>query len=90
MAQERVVRGRLVTPTTVELEEPLAGMSGPVEVTLQLPGGTMIGRPEDPENFWVERTVEELAAEQGVSLPQKIDVLIGAGADLWDDAEDFD
>lgn len=38
--------------------------------------------------FWKEKTVEELAAEQGITLPQRIEDLLGAGKDLWkDDAE---
>jgi hypothetical protein len=38
--------------------------------------------------FWREKTVEELAAEQGVEIPQRIEDLLGAGENLWkDDAE---
>jgi len=40
--------------------------------------------------FWAPMTIEQLAAEQGVRLPQDIDALIGQGADLWEDDEDFE
>jgi hypothetical protein len=36
------------------------------------------------------KTIEELAAEQGVKLPQNLDELLGKGCDLWDDDEDFE
>jgi hypothetical protein len=36
------------------------------------------------------KTVEELAAEQGVQLPQNLDRLLGAGAQLWDSDAEFD
>ena len=40
--------------------------------------------------FWRKCTVDELAAEQGIAVPQSLDEMIGAAADLWDDDEDFD
>ena len=36
------------------------------------------------------KTIEELAAEQGVQLPQDFDRLLGAGAQLWDNDAEFD
>jgi hypothetical protein len=36
------------------------------------------------------RSLAELAAEQGVTGPQDVDALFGAGADLWDDDADFE
>jgi uncharacterized protein (DUF2384 family) len=36
------------------------------------------------------KTIEELAAEQGVALPQDLDAMIGAGKDLWDSDEEFE
>jgi hypothetical protein len=58
------------------------------------PDAAHTGEP-DPESlrrnaFWAPTTIDQLAAEQGVSLPQDIDSLIGQGADLWEDDEDFD
>jgi hypothetical protein len=40
--------------------------------------------------FQPRKTIEELAAEQGVSLPQDLDSLIGQGKDLWDSDEEFE
>lgn len=40
--------------------------------------------------FWRRKTIEELAAEQGVLLPQDLDAMIGAGKDLWDSDEEFE
>ena len=42
-----------------------------------------------PGGFWQPPTVDELAAEQGITAPQQIDEMIGAAAGLWDDDEDF-
>ncbi len=39
--------------------------------------------------FWRERTLDEIAAQQGVSVPQPLDEMVGAAANLWDDDEDF-
>jgi type II secretory pathway component PulM len=36
------------------------------------------------------KTIEELAAEQGVELPQNLDRLFGAGEQLWDNDAEFD
>lgn len=41
-------------------------------------------------DFWRQRTIDELAARQGIAVPQPIDQVIGAAADLWDDDEDCD
>ena len=41
------------------------------------------------EGFWQERTVDELAVDQGIVIPQQLGGLIGAAAELWDDEEDF-
>lgn len=39
--------------------------------------------------FWRERTLDEIAAQQGVSVPQPLDEMVGAAANLWEDDEDF-
>jgi hypothetical protein len=49
----------------------------------------MTGEATFPGEFWQGRPVEELASEQGVSIPQDVDSLIGAGGDLWEDDEEF-
>jgi hypothetical protein len=36
------------------------------------------------------KTVEEIMAEQGITGPQDLDTLIGAGADLWNSDEELD
>ena len=41
------------------------------------------------ESFREERTLAELAAEQRVMIPQPMEEMIGAAAELWDDEEDF-
>lgn len=43
-----------------------------------------------PGDFWRERTLDELAAQQGITVPQPLDELFGAATELWDDDEDFD
>jgi hypothetical protein len=48
----------------------------------------MHDRPD--AEFWKRKTVEELAAEQGITRPQSLDDLIGAAADLWASDEEFE
>jgi hypothetical protein len=45
---------------------------------------------EAAEDFWNEKTLEQLSSEQGIAGPQPLAGLMGAGADLWDDEEDFE
>jgi hypothetical protein len=47
-------------------------------------------QPRKRAGFLKEKTIEELAAEQGVTLPQRIEDLIGAGKDLWDSDAEFE
>ena len=42
------------------------------------------------EGFWREKTIEELAAEQGIRPVERLEDILGRGADLWDDDEDFE
>jgi hypothetical protein len=42
------------------------------------------------EEFWREPTVEEVAAEQGVTIPQDLELGLGEAADLWEDDADFE
>lgn len=36
------------------------------------------------------KSIEEIACEQGITLPQDLSKLIGAGADLWESDEELD
>jgi len=36
-----------------------------------------------------QRTIDEIGREQGITSPQDLQSLIGAGADLWDSDEEF-
>jgi hypothetical protein len=42
------------------------------------------------EDFWCEKSLEELVAEQGIQVPTKYEEVLGGGANLWDSDEDFD
>lgn len=76
-----VVRGRLCDPRHIELDDPAPIPEGAVEVALRsLAQG---------EAFWTERSIEDLAAEQGLSQPVPLTRLLGQGADLWDSDQDF-
>ena len=46
--------------------------------------------PTTLTGFWSKSTVDELASEQGIDVPQRLDAVIGAASDLWDDNDDFD
>lgn len=43
-----------------------------------------------PSQFWRARTIDEIAAQQGIAVPQPLDQVIGAAADLWEDDGDCD
>ena len=42
------------------------------------------------DEFRREPAVTELVAEQSITVPQRLDTMIGAGAELWEDDEDLD
>jgi hypothetical protein len=42
------------------------------------------------EAFWQEKSLEQLAAEQGVSAVLRFEDLWGKGSDLWTDEDDFE
>jgi hypothetical protein len=46
--------------------------------------------PKAKGDSWRKKSIEELAAEQGVRLPQDLDELIGQGKDLWRSDEEFE
>lgn len=54
--------------------------------------GALPGVPPHGANaaFWKSKTIEELAAEQGVSIPQDINTLLGAGEGLWANDAEFE
>jgi len=45
--------------------------------------------PSD-DDFWHERSVEELASLQGVAAPKTLNDVLGKGDDLWEDGADFE
>lgn len=42
------------------------------------------------EGFWREKTIEELAAEQGVRPVERLEDILGRHADLWESDEEFE
>src|SRR5437879_1356148 len=42
------------------------------------------------EDFWSEPTIQELAEEQDVAIPQRLEDLVGQGSDLWADQAEFE
>ncbi len=42
------------------------------------------------ETFWCEKTLEQLASEQGVSVIRESEEVWGKAANLWDDDDDFE
>lgn len=41
-------------------------------------------------DFWVPKTLEELAAEQGVQPIERLEEVLGCGADLWRDENEWE
>lgn len=70
-----------------EMEETRCRRSGVSD--LKRPRGGSDQPPALPEEFQPGSTIDELAFDQGIVAPQQIGKLIGAGADLWNDEEDF-
>ncbi len=77
-----LVRGCLCDPRHIELNDPAPIPEREVEVWLRT--------FPNPASFWKERTIEELAAEQGVAGPQSLDELMGQGSVLWGSEREFD
>ena len=46
--------------------------------------------PMPPANLWRKRTVAEPAAEQQIPVPQRLNGIVRAAAELWNDDRDFD
>jgi hypothetical protein len=44
----------------------------------------------DADRGWRSKTLAEIMAEQGITGPQDLDALIGAGEDLWADDAEFE
>ncbi len=42
------------------------------------------------DEFWREKSLEQLAEEQGVGVVTRLDDVMGRGATLWDDDEGFE
>lgn len=43
-----------------------------------------------PMDFWESKTLEELAAEQGVRPIEHLEEVLGRGADLWRDEAEWE
>ena len=46
--------------------------------------------PERNGDFWKHKTIEEIAAEQGIGPVTDLDKIIGGGKDLWASDEELD
>ncbi len=45
---------------------------------------------DEHKRFWETKSLEELAAEQGVAPIEDLDEVFGRASELWDDNDDFD
>lgn len=52
--------------------------------------GDAADRPVRASDFWRQKSIEELAREQGVKPIARLEEVLGLGADLWDSDEDFE
>ena len=43
-----------------------------------------------PHDFWRQPTLDELAKAQGIKPINRLEDVLGKGADLWESDEDFD
>lgn len=83
---------RFVRVTGETREDPLTGRIASIAVRdiepVAVEGGDL--EPVPADGFWREKTLEQLADEQGVSLIREPEEVWGKAANLWDDAEDFE
>ena len=43
-----------------------------------------------PEDFWQEKSIDQLAEEQGIRPVERLEDVLGRHADLWERDEDFE
>jgi hypothetical protein len=48
------------------------------------------GKPPEPRGFWRQKSIEELAREQGVKPVTRWEDVFGRGVDLWESDEEFE
>ena len=60
-----------------------------IETAMSIGDGSIFNKTT-PDEFWQEKDIEQLAAEQGVSPIKKMEDVLGSGSSLWKDDEDFD
>ena len=58
-------------------------MSSETETSTAAPETSM------PDRGWRNQSLAELMEDQGIVGPQDVDSLLGSGADLWTDDEEF-
>ena len=54
------------------------------------PASTPAGSSGEAADFWREKSIEELAREQGVKPVARLEDVLGRHADLWESDEDFE
>jgi len=75
--QEDSTTGRIVSINVVDIEPLAVKEEGKEFETITA------------EQFWTERSLEQLAVEQEVNPVRRLEDVLGKGADLWKDDEDF-
>jgi hypothetical protein len=60
-----------------------------------LPAGRYVVQPARDavpalQESWREPSIDDLIVDQGVPIPQRLESLLGAGADLWEDDSRLD
>ena len=49
-----------------------------------------VGTTPPPEDFRQESTIDRLATVQGITVPQPLDRVLGAAAELWNSEKELD
>jgi hypothetical protein len=81
--------GLMAKTTIAKIRRPTAGRHAKPRVTAKS-GATGNNRNRVAMTFSKRKSIEELAAEQGVSLEGQLERVLGAGADLWASDEEFE
>jgi hypothetical protein len=72
----------------VVFDEPVSLPDGTEAIVEPIASGR--GAAPASEDFWRERSIEELIVQQGVAPVRQLEEILGEGATLWDDDEQCD
>ncbi len=74
----------------VVFDEPVLLPDGTEVLVERAPARSAPARRAAPDEFWRERSLEDLISEQGVAVVGRLEDVLGRGATLWESEHEFD